>query len=136
MMAEQNSRPIVILSHTSAARCGAAAITSHNRCPQFRLAIQDGDIEFDRAVAPNGTATAAGSLAPLCNYRTNYGKITSIRDRLFQLIKSRRIFASFDVFRLALSILLTLDETKKTKVSTAFLTAVRRGNDVRLTWAS
>jgi len=69
-------------------------------------------------------------------YRTNYGKITSIRDRLFQLIKSRRIFASFDVFRLALSILLTLDETKKTKVSTAFLTAVRRGNDVRLTWAS
>src|SRR5260221_4375868 len=68
-------------------------------------------------------------------YRTNYGKITSIRDRLFQLIKSRRIFASFDVFRLALSILLTLDETKKTKVSTAFLTAVRRGNDVRLTLA-
>src|ERR1700737_2112343 len=65
-MAEQNSRPIVILSHTSAARCGAAAITSHSRCPQFRPAIQNGGIGFDRAVASNGTATAVASLAPLC----------------------------------------------------------------------
>jgi hypothetical protein len=52
----------------------------------------------------------------------------------FNEVRSGRIFASFDVSRLALSILPTLDETKKTKVSTVFLTAVRRGNDVRLTW--
>jgi hypothetical protein len=104
--------------------------------PNFDQPFRTVTSGFDRAVASNGTATAVVSLAPLCYYRTNYGKITSIRDRLFQLIKSRRIFASFDVFRLALSILLTLDEIKKTKVSIAFLTAVRRGNDVRLTWAS
>jgi hypothetical protein len=39
-----------------------------------------------------------GALARLRYYRTNYGKITSIRDRLFQFTRSRRIFASFDIF--------------------------------------
>src|SRR5271169_4921638 len=35
-MAEQNSRPVVILS----CPYGAASQTSHNLCPQFRLAIR------------------------------------------------------------------------------------------------
>jgi hypothetical protein len=67
--------------------------------PNFDQPFRTVTSGFDHAVASNGTATAVVSLAPLCYYRTNYGKITSIRDRLFQLAKSRRIFASFDVIR-------------------------------------
>ena len=51
---------------------------------------------FDRAIVPIGTASAGRSSTRLYYYRTNYGKIKSIRDGLFQLTKLGRIFASFD----------------------------------------
>jgi hypothetical protein len=97
-MAEQNSRPV-----DTEPRIGCpvrwSGTNQSQPLPPISAAIQDGDVVFDRDVVPIGTASAGWSLARLCYYRTNYGKITSISDRLFQLTKSGQIFAAFDIFR-------------------------------------
>ena len=46
--------------------------------------IQNSALPPHRAVAPGTATMAQGCSARLCYYRTNYGKITSVRDRLFQ----------------------------------------------------
>ena len=84
-MAEGNSRPAVLLSI-------GAAQTSHNHCPHS-TAIQVDGVVFDRAVVPIGNCQCrVGALTRLYYYRTNYGKITSFRDRLFQINQIRPDF--------------------------------------------
>ena len=69
---------------------------------QFRLAIQDGGVGFNCVVSYRSELPLPhGRLARLCYYRTNYGKITSIRDRLFQFNQTRPDFRLFLCIRLA-----------------------------------
>ena len=50
---------------------------------------------FDRVVVRIGTAPAGWELGPTVLYRTNYGKITSIHDRLFQYHQIKSDFCRF-----------------------------------------
>ena len=101
--------------------------------PHFRLIIQDSGTGFGRAVISPEPPLQRGGLFRLCYYRTNYGKITSIRDRLFQYGQIEPDFRLFQCIRLVIDAVNRLQRAKQNQLSTKFLTAVRRGNDVRLT---